>query len=448
MTYREVTDYLFSQTANYEKQGAQGYKPGLQTTWALDEHYGHPHRQFRTIHIAGTNGKGSVSHLMAAWLQECGYRVGLYTSPHLLDFSERIRVNGQPIPEDYVVEFVEKGRGFWDSLNPSFFEITTAMAFRYFADLEVDIAVVEVGLGGRLDCTNIITPLISIITNISTDHTQLLGDTPAEIAAEKGGIIKRGVPVVIGEATSETRPVFDRLAHEAEAPIHYAEDEPEVLSAEPIAEAGFHYTTRHFGELDCELSGNFQTKNANTVLVAVRELMATGILEDKKGQKLSMSAFSKEQSDDTVLTALDNAFRNVASLTGLMGRWQRVDENPTVVCDTGHNLGGWQYLGEQLRRQECHHLHIVFGMMKDKDVEAVMAMMPPKATYYFTKGSTTRALPETSLKAIGEQLGLQGESYATVAEAFQAAKTASTADDFIFVGGSFYVVADFLRSRL
>ncbi len=439
MSYEETCDYLFSQTANYEKQGAQGYKPGLATTRALDAHYGHPHRQFQTIHVAGTNGKGSVSHLTAAWLQECGYRVGLYTSPHLLDFSERIRVNGQPIPKDYVVDFVEKGRGFWEPMAPSFFEIATAMAFRYFADMDVDIAVVEVGLGGRLDCTNIITPLLSIITNISTDHTQLLGDTLAQIAAEKGGIIKRGVPVVIGEAIPETRPVFDQLAQEAEAPIHYAEDESEVLTAELHEEAGFHYTTCHFGELDCELGGSCQSKNTNTVLVAIRELMASGALHDRDGQQLS---------EETALKALDSAFRHVTSLTGLMGRWQHVGEHPTIVCDTGHNLGGWQYLGEQLRRQKSHNLHIVFGMMKDKDVEAVMALLPKEATYYFTKGSTTRALPETKLKILGAQNGLHGECYATVAVAIQTAKNVATADDFIFVGGSTYVVADFLRTCL
>ena len=439
MSYEEICDYLFSKTANYEKQGAQGYKPGLATTRALDAHYGHPHRQFQTIHVAGTNGKGSVSHLTAAWLQECGYRVGLYTSPHLLDFSERIRVNGQPIPKDYVVDFVEKGREFWEPMKPSFFEIATAMAFRYFAVMDVDIAVVEVGLGGRLDCTNIINPLLSIITNISTDHTQLLGDTLAEIAAEKGGIIKRGVPVVIGEAIPETRPVFDRLAKKANAPIHYAEDEPEVLSATLREEAGFHYTTCHFGELDCELGGICQSKNTNTVLVAIRQLMASGALHDHDGQQLS---------EETSLKALDGAFRHVTSLTGLMGRWQHVGEHPTIVCDTGHNLGGWQYLGEQLSRQKCHNLHIVFGMMKDKDVEAVMALLPKKATYYFTKGSTTRALPEISLKMLGAQNGLHGECYATVAEAIQTAKNAATTDDFIFVGGSTYVVADFLRTCL
>ena len=261
MNYAETTLYLFSQLPQFEKDGAKGYKEGLQNSLALDAHFGHPHRSFRTIHVAGTNGKGSCSHSLAAILQTCGYRVGLYTSPHLVDFRERIRINGHPISEDYVVGFVEHERHFFESLHPTFFELATAMAFKYFSDMKVDIAVIEVGLGGRLDCTNIITPMLSVITNISFDHTQFLGDTLAKIAAEKAGIIKRGIPVVIGETTAETRPVFEEKAKSNNAPLVFAEDEKEVLGAEPQPDGTILYHTLHYGELKGELGGLYQTKN-------------------------------------------------------------------------------------------------------------------------------------------------------------------------------------------
>ena len=260
MNYKETCDYLFNKTTNFESQGTSGYKEGLESMKALDEHYGHPHENFRSIHIAGTNGKGSVSHMLAAQLQVCGYKVGLYTSPHLLDFSERIRVNGAPIPEQYVIDFVEQGKEFFEKVNPSFFEIATAMAFKYFSDSNVDIAIVEVGLGGRLDSTNIITPALSIITNISLDHTKLLGSTLEQIAMEKGGIIKRGVPVVIGETTPETKAVFDALAQEQKAPIVYAEEEQEIISVEQTPDGYMHYKAKHLGDFECELLGEFQRK--------------------------------------------------------------------------------------------------------------------------------------------------------------------------------------------
>ena len=287
MTYEEVTDYLFNKTANYEKQGAAGYKEGLHNSLELDEHFGHPHENFRCIHVAGTNGKGSVSHTIAALLQVFGYRVGLYTSPHLVDFNERIRVNGRPIPHEYVVNFVEKEKEFIESIEPSFFEITTAMAFKYFSDTNIDIAVVEVGLGGRLDCTNIITPILSIITNISLDHTALLGYSLEQIAMEKGGIIKTGVPVIIVEATPETRTVFDALAADAKAPIVYAEDQQEVISAD-LTEDGMLYKTRHLGEFTGELRGEYQKKNTNTVATAIHELVKLGYVSycnDEKGRR-------------------------------------------------------------------------------------------------------------------------------------------------------------------
>ena len=440
MSYEEVTEYLFSQTPSYEKQGATGYKEGLDTTLKLDEHFGHPHEHFRSIHVAGTNGKGSVSHSIAALLQTFGYRVGLYTSPHLVDFRERIRVNGTPIPEEYVVNFVEKEKDFFEPLSPSFFEITTAMAFKYFKDADVDIAVVEVGLGGRLDCTNIITPILSIITNISLDHTQLLGASVEQIAMEKGGIIKTGIPVVIGESVPETRMVFETLAQEAKAPIYFADDENEreVISATPDKEGGLIYECKHLGQIRGELSGSYQVKNTNTVIVAMHRMVELGFMVD----------CFPEKNQKCIQEELNVALMNVSKLTGLMGRWQIIRREPLVICDTGHNVGGWEYLSKQLQEVKCRNLRIVFGVVEDKDIYGIMSLLPKNATYYYTKGSTKRAFPETSLKVFGDQFGLKGESYATVEQAFTAAMTGATADDCIFIGGSTYVVADFMKKRL
>ena len=337
MNYQETCDYLFRQIPNYEKQGKSGYKEGLENTLALDEHFGHPHRHFKSIHVGGTNGKGSVAHLIAARLQVHGYRVGLYTSPHLLDFRERIRVNGTPISEEYVVNFVETEKDFFEPLNPSFFELATAMAFKYFKEMEVDIAVVEVGLGGRLDCTNIIKPILSIITNVSLDHTQLLGGTAALIAKEKAGIIKEGVPVVIGEASEETRPVFEAKAQEANAPIIFAEDEQEVVSSIHTGRS-IHYKTKHNQEFECELTGNYQPHNMNTVLTALAQLKSQGCLGDS-----SHTGSAEAENDE-----LNYSFTHVTDITGLRGRWETVQTQPTVVCDTGHNQGAWQHIGQQL----------------------------------------------------------------------------------------------------
>jgi dihydrofolate synthase/folylpolyglutamate synthase len=436
MKYEEAIDFLFNRTANFELQGVAGYKEGLGNSLALDEHYGHPHEHFRCIHIAGTNGKGSVSHSIAALLQVFGYRVGLYTSPHLLDFSERIRVNGQPVPHDYVADFVDKGKDFFESVNASFFEITTAMAFKYFKDVNIDIAVIEVGLGGRLDSTNIISPVLSIITNISLDHTQLLGTSIEQIAMEKGGIIKPGVPVVIGEATPETRMVFDALAQEAKAPIVYAEDEQEIVSS-TVAPEGRIYKAKHLGEFKGELQGDYQEKNMNTVVVAMHQLVNLGYMCD----------CIDPDNNRKIQLEMCEALQNVSTITGLMGRWQVVRRSPLVVCDTGHNIGAWKYLSKQIESVKCKHLRIVFGMVGDKDVYGVMALLPKNATYYYTKGSTKRAFPEMSLKVFGDQFGLQGECYSGVKEAYQAAISGASSDDFIFVGGSNYIVSDFLKSR-
>ncbi len=438
MTYLETCEYLFNQMPMFERQGADGYKEGLSNTLVLDEHFGHPHTSYATIHVAGTNGKGSVSHTIAAALQEAGYRVGLYTSPHLVDFRERIRINGKPITENYVVNFVQEEKKFFEPLHPSFFEVTTAMAFKYFKDERIDIAVIEVGLGGRLDCTNIITPLVSVITNISYDHTQLLGDTLAKIAGEKAGIIKPGVPVVIGENNSETRPVFIQKAQEVGAPITFAEDDPEVISATINPKGGMHYVTQHLGSYDGDLGGMYQWKNLNTALYALRELTKQGYL----------AYCEKEENQKKCTLELQNALGNVASLTGLLGRWQVVHRSPMVVCDTGHNVGGWQYISEQLRNIKCRKMHIVFGMVNDKDVQGVMELLPKDAVYNFTEPHSKRALASGTLQRLASKLGLKGYAYPTVREAYQAAMAAAEVDDFVFVGGSSYVVGDFLKTCL
>lgn len=435
MTYKETCNYLFTQTPMFEKQGLGGYKEGLENSLALDEHLGHPHRNFRSIHIAGTNGKGSCAHTLASILQQCGYKVGLYTSPHLVDFRERIRINGQPIPENYVVDFVEKEKEFFEPLKPTFFELTTALAFQYFSDMQIDIAVIEVGLGGRLDCTNIITPILSVITNISRDHTQLLGHSLEQIAIEKAGIIKKGIPVVIGEALPETRPIFEAIAEENKAPIIFAEDQPEVLDAQ-LEYSNMIYDTRSYGKIIGELCGRYQEKNTNTILWAVRKL------EDFS----YMYRFADDSKSPAKGHEVKAGFKSVCEITGLKGRWQVVRKSPTVVCDTGHNTAGWQYLSQQLNEVKCQNMYIVFGVVEDKDVDGIMSLLPKQATYFFTKANNQRAVSEHVLHIMGQKLGLTGDTYPSVTEAYQAAIAKAKADDFVFIGGSSYVVADFLKN--
>ena len=423
MNYKETVEYLFNSTPVFEHVGATAYKDGLDNSHALDAHFGHPHTRYQTIHVAGTNGKGSSSHTLASILQADGHRVGLYTSPHLVDFRERIRVNGVMMPEEYVVDFVREERSFFEPLHPSFFELTTALAFKYFAEQEVDIAVVEVGLGGRLDCTNIITPQLSIITNISVDHTQFLGHTLPEIAHEKAGIIKPHVPVVVGEAVAETRPVFEAKAHACGSPIIFAEDRPEVLSAHDTPE-GREYQTRSFGTLLGDLRGDYQTRNANTILASVSQLLSRGVIRHPE--------------------SIREGFRSVCRRTGLMGRWQPLSGHPHAVCDTGHNAGGWQYLSKQIMSQQCRQLRMVFGMVDDKDIDAVCRMLPKNAVYYFTQATTHRAIPAEKVKLEAETFGLRGDAFKSVKEAYGKALADAGKDDFIFVGGSSYIVADFL----
>ena len=430
MTYQETCDYLYSQMPMFERQGASGYKEGLSNTQALDEHFGHLHQSFATIHVAGTNGKGSVSHMLASVLQECGYIVGLYTSPHLVDFRERIRINGRPISEEYVVDFVERERAFFEPLHPSFFEVTTALAFKYFSDKHVDIAIVEVGLGGRRDCTNSSNPIVSVITNISFDHQQFLGETLDKIASEKAGIIKRGTPVIIGENHPQTRPVFEAKAKEMGAPIIFAEDEPEVISAQPTPDGGMHYETKHVGVFDGDLGGIYQQKNLNTVLYTLKMV-----------EKLGYLCFPGLNCIE-----LHNGVGKVCSNTGLMGRWQTIQQHPHVVCDTGHNVGGWQYLSRQLAMVKCEKMHIVFGMVNDKDIDSVLELLPKQAIYYFTKANTKRALNEQSVRLLAVNHGISGSCYPSVDEAYSAAMEQAGDNDFVFIGGSSYVVGDFLKN--
>lgn len=431
MNYQETINYLYNSVPLFQNTGQAAYKEGLSNTFALDDHFGHPHRRYLTIHVAGTNGKGSCSHTLASILQSAGYKVGLYTSPHLVDFRERIRVNGKKISKRKVIDFVKKERSFFEPLHPSFFELVTAMAFKHFAEEGVDIAVVEVGLGGRLDCTNIIQPVLSLITNISFDHMQLLGDTLSKIAAEKAGIIKHGVPVVIGETTAETLPVFAGKAKEVGAPLILAEEVKEVIDATPQKKGGIDYITKDFGAVHGELEGIYQIKNTNTILSAVAQLLK---LSDQDGQPLF----------HITDTNIREGFKKVSRLTGLMGRWQTVARQPLTVCDAGHNIGGFEYISRQLQNVDCRQMRIVFGMVNDKDISAVLNILPRHAVYYFCAASVKRALDSKSMQERAAQYGLMGDCYNTVGEAYTAAREASSEDDFIYVGGSCFVVADLL----
>ena len=424
MDYKETIEYLFNSAPLFQNIGAGAYKEGLYNTKVLDEHFAHPHLSFKTIHVAGTNGKGSCSHTIASVLQEAGYKVGLYTSPHLVDFRERIRVNGKPISEQYVIDFVEHERAFFEPLHPSFFELTTAMAFKFFADEKVDVAVIEVGLGGRLDCTNIITPDVSVITNISFDHVQFLGDTLAKIAGEKAGIIKPNIPVVVGETTPETKPVFISKAEEQNAPIIFAEEQDEVMGECLLAKGGFDYQAKTFGLITAELGGLCQTKNTRTIIEALKQLIG-------KGYRITRQNVA-------------DGFASVCKNTGLMGRWQKLSDKPKVICDTGHNVGGIQYIVKQLELQEYDNLRIVMGMVNDKDISTVLSMMPKHAVYYFTQASVKRAMPCRDFKAKAAGYGLEGDAYPTVRQAYEAALHDASQNDLVFVGGSSFIVADLL----
>lgn len=423
--YADTLDELYNDYAAFHKIGAGAYAPGLGTTLTLADALGNPHKRFKTIHVGGTNGKGSTAHTLAAVLQRAGYKVGLYTSPHILDFRERIRIDGEMIGKAEVVDFVGRLKGVQGQLHPSFFEATTLMAFDAFARAGVDIAVIEVGLGGRLDSTNIIEPLLSVITNISLDHTALLGDTEEAIAAEKAGIVKPGVPVVIGNAEGEVRKVFERRAAETDSEIFFAKEQNAYAEAIHSAN-GIEYRGTAWADIRGELCGDCQAENAATILTALR------VLQGSLGP--------------IPAAAVREGFAAVCALTGLAGRWMNVPgQGVKVLCDTGHNIGGWRYLAPGLERlAQNGALHVVLGFVNDKDVDAIMALLPRQAHYYFATPSVERARPAASTASIAAAHGIAGIAYDDVASAFTAARQAARSEDTIFVGGSTFVVADLL----
>ena len=427
-TYPEATAFLFERLAVFQRQGGSAYKPGLDTAIALDNACSNPHRHYASIHIAGTNGKGSTAHTLAAILQSAGYRTGLFTSPHLVDFRERIRVNGEMIPREAVVEFVNRFIDMKLAVWPSFFELTSAMALDWFAKQRVDFAVIETGLGGRLDSTNIITPALSVITNISSDHTQFLGTTLPEIAYEKAGIIKPCTPVVVGEAPdAAVRRVFEAKAKAEKAPIVFAQDHPEIISASASPEPT--YTTRSFGTIHPQLTGEWQRLNADTILAAVKEL---------KDQNIEI--------DDEAVRA---GFAHVCELTGLQGRWMKLDDAPLTICDTGHNTGGWTHLAARLNSIPGTK-HMVIGFVNDKDINGILSIMATikPAVWHFTNASIPRALPAAELSDTAMIHGLKGSVDATVADAYRRARSEAAAEPqaMVFVGGSTFVVADLLAA--
>lgn len=426
MTYQETLDYIFAKLPMFSRIGAAAYKADLTNTIQLCESIGNPQQQIKTIHIAGTNGKGSTSHMLAAILQTAGYKTGLYTSPHLKDFRERIKINGEMIPEETVTQFVQRVQPVIEAIHPSFFEITVAMAFDHFAKEQVDIAVIETGLGGRLDSTNIIAPELSIITNISFDHQNMLGDTLEKIAAEKAGIIKPGVPIIIGEQDKETAQVFIDKAASVNAPIVFTGEKRYVSDwkyehHQLIAEiTNSHDDSKEYYHLD--LPGVYQTQNLVTVLEAIHQLKQKGWqIEDVYLQK---------------------ALRQVKKLTGLHGRWEVIQEHPAVILDVGHNEAGIRAIRKQLELTTYDQLHIIIGMVNDKEIEKVLSLLPSAADYYFTKAQIPRALPEDELAEKAQRAGLNGHNYPDVNTALKAALTNAHTDDLLLVCGSVFLVGE------
>ncbi|WP_316811116.1 folylpolyglutamate synthase/dihydrofolate synthase family protein [Pedobacter heparinus] len=428
MNYKQTIDYLYSRLPMFTRVGAVAFKKDLHNTVVMCEQLGHPQNKFKSIHVGGTNGKGSTSHMLAAIFQQAGYKTGLYTSPHLKDFRERIRINGAMIPETFVTDFVNRQKELIEEISPSFFEVTVAMAFAYFAEEKVDIAIIEVGLGGRLDSTNIITPELAVITNISLDHTNILGNTLTAIATEKAGIIKAGIPVVIGETQTETAPVFLAKAAETNSPLVFADQELSTLNNsrenEYLVSSVYKGKTALYEALRLDLSGIYQLKNILTVLQSI------AILKNK-GYTIS---------DEAVYTAL----KNVKALTGLQGRWQKLGEHPLIICDTGHNMAGIKEVVQNIKDTSFQTLHMVIGMVKDKDISGVLALLPAGASYYFCQPQLERALPAHELASQAAAQQLYGSIFNTVSAAFSAAKKNAGDDDLIFVGGSTFVVAEVL----
>jgi dihydrofolate synthase / folylpolyglutamate synthase len=431
MTYPQTLEYLFSRLPMYQRVGAAAYKADLSNTVKLMEALGKPHTKLKCIHVAGTNGKGSCSHMIAAVLQQAGYKTGLYTSPHLSDFRERIKINGKLITKNYVTEFVEKNKPLFEKVEPSFFEWTVALAFQYFLDEEVDVAVIEVGLGGRLDSTNVITPVASLITNISYDHMNLLGDTLEKIAKEKAGIIKLKVPVTISQYQSETQMVFNAMAKEMRAPIVFADKYYRIISAhinkgiQTITVLNRVSYVSKIYELD--LLGSYQQKNLMGVLHLLEILKQNGFLIEDEN--------------------ISNGLKQVCALTGLSGRWQLLNEKPLTIADTGHNEDGILNVLESLKRHSYKQLHFVFGTVNDKDITKILQLLPKEATYYFVKASVPRALDEQELTKQASLVKLKGKAYKNVLEGIKAAKKAAKKEDIILIGGSTFVVADALEDK-
>ena len=436
-TYQQTIDYLYASQPAFHLVGAAAYKPGLDNTYRLMAHLGNPHEKLHTVHVAGTNGKGSTSHLIAAALQAQGYRVGLFTSPHLVDFRERIRISGEMIPEQTVVQFVEDNRAFLDEVRPSFFETTMALAFWYFVEQQVDIAVVEVGLGGRLDSTNILTPLLSVITNIGIDHTEFLGDTLAQIAQEKAGIIKPNVPCVIGETHPKTQDIFLARARAC----NILGDGLETTNCRLwFADQCGYMRKRRLKEVpECQLKGIYQDKNQQTAFVALQAL-----------RNYCSIMLSRE--------AIAQGFAQVCTLTGLRGRWEILSKSPLTICDTGHNSHGIRYVVEQLSRfisspaqgeMRGATLRIILGMVGDKDIDDVLNLLPQNAVYYFTQPATSRAFPAHALQSKWQALHpthIDNQSFTSVSEALAAAKKDASSKDIIFIGGSNYIVGEVLSA--
>lgn len=429
MNYQQTLDYLFSQLPMFQRIGSAAYKADLDNTIALCRLLGNPENKFRSIHVAGTNGKGSSSHMLASVLQSAGLKVGLYTSPHLKDFRERIKINGEMMPEKNVVDFVANYKTDFEKIRLSFFEMTVGLAFDYFANEKVDIAVIEVGLGGRLDSTNVITPLVSVITNISFDHVALLGDTLEKIAAEKAGIIKDNVPVVIGEAVAETKPVFLEKASRHAAPIVFAEERYKARNIRAVHSGKLKLLmdiekdgNRTFADLESELPGLYQQKNIPTVLATIDQL--------------------NEQGFGLTESVIRDGIKNVIKNTGLLGRWQVLSDSPLTIADTGHNEAGIREVLKQISLTPHDRLHFVLGMVNDKDISTVLKMLPKNAAYYFCKARIPRALAAEELAAKAKEAGLTGEIYPSVAEALAAARQKAKQNDLVFTGGSTFTVAE------
>lgn len=403
MNYQETLDWMFSQLPMYQRQGKTAFKKDLTNTLALAEHLKNPHKKFKSIHVAGTNGKGSTSHMLASILQEAGYKVGLYTSPHLKDYRERIKINGKEVSEQYVIDFIAQNKPFLEQQGLSFFEMTVGLAFDYFDFAEVDVAVIEVGLGGRLDSTNIITPEVSVITNIGLDHTQFLGETLPEIAFEKAGIIKKDVPVIIGEKQEETTTVFNEIAKEQGATLAFAE---------AIVETNY----------KTDLLGSYQVKNAKTAVATIKHLKGFKVTEEN----------------------IQNGLLNVVKNTNLQGRWQVLQQKPAVICDTAHNTEGLMYVLAQLQNQPYENLHIVLGVVSDKNLSTILPLFPKKATYYFCKPNIPRGLSAEVLQEQAKEFMLFGKVYDSVNEAYKTALSKTSVNDLIYVGGSTFVVAEII----